>query len=211
MLRSGGIHRHARLLVLGLICAASPLLALATAPPAPDEAAFSRSLQLREQWMYLTRGLAGPATWSDAQRYRYRRTVPGGFEFVSRSVDQAQAVPVFDQARLATALSPLLGRSVDGRRLPFSDYTLEDDGRALRAWIDGAWMRCELAEAYRCARWSEPGPSPRPRGWGVVRDLSVAADDTPQRSPDGRHEAQVRDASVIVRNLADGGVRVLAR
>ena len=50
-------------------------------------------------------------------------------------------------------------------------------------------MRCELGDAYRCARWSAPEREPRPRGWGVVRDLSVPADDTPQRSPDGRYEA----------------------
>ncbi|MGR4895645.1 DPP IV N-terminal domain-containing protein [Stenotrophomonas sp. LARHCG68] len=211
MLRSRGIHHYARSLALGLACAGAPLLARADAPPAPDAAAFNRSLQLREQWMYLTQGLAGPATWTDARQYRYRRTAPGGFEFVSRSVGQAGAVPAFDQARLATALSPLLGRSVQALRLPFSDYTLEADGRALRAWVDGGWMRCELGDAYRCARWSAPEREPRPRGWGVVRDLSMPADDTPQRSPDGRYEAQVREGSVVLRQLADGQTRVLAR
>jgi hypothetical protein len=51
------------------------------APPAeaPDEAAYQRSLHLREEWMYLTRGLAGSAHGIDAERYRYRRTTAGGF------------------------------------------------------------------------------------------------------------------------------------
>ncbi|MBN8798662.1 MAG: DPP IV N-terminal domain-containing protein, partial [Stenotrophomonas nitritireducens] len=211
MLRSGTIHRHLCGWLLVLACASLPAFAQDTAPPTPDEAAFARSLQLREQWMYLTTGLAGPATWLDGERYRYPRTAPGGFELVVRRVGQAQAEAAFDQVRLATALSPLLGRGVDGRRLPFADYEMDKDGKALRAWVDNAWVRCELGAEYRCARWSEPGPSPRPRGWGVVRDLSVAADATPQRSPDGRMEAFVRDGSVLLRTLADGSSRVLAR
>ena len=85
-----------------LLYALAPV-ALAAVPAAPDEAAYRRSLQLREQWMYLTQGLAGPVAWVDAERYRYRRTVEGGFAFVVRRVGDAQAQPVFDQARLALA------------------------------------------------------------------------------------------------------------
>ena len=211
MLHFADLRRHAFACLLALSCAAMPPSAQASAPDAPDEAAYRRSLQLREQWMYLTTGLAGPATWIDGERYRYRRTAPGGFEFVVRRLGQAQAQAAFDQARLATALAPLLGRAVDGRRLPFADYEMDKDGQALRAWMDDGWVRCELGGEYRCARWSEPGPAPRPRAWGVVRDLSMAADATSRRSPDGRMEAFVRDGSVLLRTLADGSSKVLAR
>lgn len=211
MLHFADLRRHAFACLLALSCTAMPPSAQASPPDAPDEAAYRRSLQLREQWMYLTTGLAGPATWVDGERYRYRRTAPGGFEFVVRRLGQAQAQAAFDQARLATALAPLLGRAVDGRRLPFADYEMDKDGQALRAWMDDGWVRCELGGEYRCARWSEPGPSARPRAWGVVRDLSVAADATPRRSPDGRMEAFVRDGSVLLRTLADGSSKVLAR
>lgn len=204
-------HQRLRIGLAALACAFVPLAAAASAPALPDEAAYARSLALREQWMYLTNGLAGPTTWIDADRYRYRRTAAGGFEFVMRRVGSDAAEPVFDQARLATALSPLLARSLDPRRLPFSDFELDKDGAGLRAWVEGGWVRCELGSAYRCARWSDPAPTQRPRGWGVVRDLSVPADDTPQRSPDGMREAFVRNGSVMLRAVADGSTQVLAR
>ena len=38
--------------------------------------------------------------WVDAERYRYRRTVEGGFAFVVRRVGDAQAQPVFAQVAL---------------------------------------------------------------------------------------------------------------
>jgi len=191
-----------------MVCAS----ALAASPAdAPDEAAYQRSLHLRDEWMYLTRGLAGPAHWIDAERYRYRRTVSGGFEFVVRRVGQAQTEPAFDQDRLAQALGKTLGRSYEGRRLPFADFDDLDGGRAIRVWVDGTSLRCRLGETYACERWSEPGKSPRPRAWGVVRDLSVPADDTPRRSPDGRYEAFVQDDNVVLRTLASGELRTLSR
>ncbi len=184
---------------------------IAVASDAPDAAAYQRSLGLRDQWMYLTKGLAGPATWIDAERYRYRRTTEGGFEFVVRRVGSAQAEPAFDAAKLAPALARTLGREIDGRRLPFSDFEYEKNERAILAWTDDGRVRCELGEAYTCTRWTDPERSPRPRGWGVVRDLSVPADDTPHRSPDGRFEASVEGNNLVLRTLAGGEKRVLSR
>ena len=99
MLHFADLRRHAFACLLALSCAAMPPSAQASPPDAPDEAAYRRSLQLREQWMYLTTGLAGPATWIDGERYRYRRTAPGGFEFVVRRLGQAQAQAAFDAVR----------------------------------------------------------------------------------------------------------------
>ena len=177
----------------------------------PDEAAYARSLQLRERWMYLTTGLAGPAAWMDDARYRYRRTAEGGFEFVTRKVGEAQAQPAFDQARLAAALAPVLGTRYEARKLPFAEFEYVDGEKAIRAWTDGGWVRCELAPDYRCARTEVQPDRARPRAWGVVRDLSVPADETPKRSPDGRFEAFAHAGGVQLRTLADGSVRTLAR
>ena len=180
-------------------------------PDAPDEAAYRRSLDLRDSWMHLTRGLAGPASWIDDQRYRYRRTAEGGFEFVVRRIGEADARPAFDQAKLAQALGLALGGEYDGRRLPFDDYEFVDGERAIRFRAGGAWLRCELGAEPRCERTRGDEELGRPRAWGVVRDLSVPADDSPRRSPDGRFEASVRGGSVLLRTLADGGTRTLAR
>ena len=211
MFATSGFRRRFHNVLAALLWGTASMSAIASGPSLPDEAAYSRSLTLREQWMYLTQGLAGPTTWIDAERYRYRRTVSGGFEFVSRRLGSGSAEPLFDHVRLAEALSPLLGRPVEAYRLPFSEVELDKAGTGLRAWVDGSWVRCELGSAYRCARGSDSGPSQRPRGWGVVRDLSVAADDTPQRSPDGLREAFVSNGSVMLRSVADGSTQVLAR
>ena len=193
-----------------LLYALAPV-ALAAVPAAPDEAAYRRSLQLREQWMYLTQGLAGPVAWVDAERYRYRRTVEGGFAFVVRRVGDAQAQPVFDQARLALALGQALGGTYDGRRLPFADFEYEDGARAIRAWTDAGRVRCVLDAEYRCERIDDEGDAARPRAWGVVRDLSVPADNAPRRSPDGKYEAYVAGDNLVLRTRATGELRTLSR
>lgn len=194
--------------LLAVACIGAQALAQTAAP---DAAAYDRSLHLREQWMYLTKGLAGPATWIDAERYRYRRTAEGGFEFVVRRVGEAQAQPAFDQARLAAALAETLGIAIDARRLPFADYDDESDGRALRAWTDAGRVRCELGDAYRCERIGDDIDKARPRAWGVVRDLSVPADATPRRSPDGSYEAFVQGDNLMLRTVASGETRALSR
>lgn len=172
---------------------------------------YRRALALREQWMYLTKGLAGPTTWIDAERYRYRRTAEGGFEFVIRHIGDAQALPAFDQAELAAALGKTLGKTIDARRLPFADYEYTDGERAIRAWTDAGRVHCELGDAYRCERIGPDSDKTRPRAWGVVRDLTVPADNTPHRSPDGRYEAFVQGDNLVLRTLADGSTRTLSR
>ncbi len=43
-----------------------------------------RSLALRESWIYLTQDVAFPGQWNaDGRGYSYRKTVPGGFAFVT--------------------------------------------------------------------------------------------------------------------------------
>lgn len=199
------------IVVLLLISAPMQALAQTAMPKAPDEAAYDRSLHLREQWMYLTKGLAGPATWIDAERYRYRRTAEGGFEFVVRRVGDAQAQPAFDQQKLTSALGSTLGIAIDTHRLPFADFEYETGERAIRAWTDSGRVRCELGDAYRCDRIGDDIDKSRPRAWGVVRDLSVPADDTPRRSPDGRYEAFVQGDNLVLRTLASGETRTLSR
>jgi len=207
MLHRANLRRHAFGYLL-LACIATPASAQTAAP---DEAAYNRSLHLREQWMYLTKGLAGPATWIDAERYRYRRTAEGGFEFVVRRVGIAQAQPAFDQQKLASALGSTLGVAIDARRLPFAEFEYEPGQHAIRAWTDSGLVRCELGDAYRCERIGDDIDKSRPRAWGVVRDLSVPGDDTPRRSPDGRYEAFVQSDNLVLRTLASGETRTLSR
>lgn len=184
-------------------------LAGPAASAAPEPADIERSLQLRERWMHLTEGFAGPVTWDDAKRYRYRRTVPGGFEFVSRRLGSKKATPSFDHAALARALGALEGRTIESLRLPFSEFEWVEDGRAIRFHPDeGDGLRqCDLRPA--ACRVIEPERAGQPRGWGVVRDQSVPPKNDPQPSPDGHHEAFLHEGALVLRQTQGGAQRVV--
>jgi len=188
---------QARLLALALLCAPAALHA------APDEAAFTRSIGLRESWEYLTRDVAWPAHWMpDGRRFAYRKTVEGGFAFESVDALTLAKAPAFDQSRLAAGLSAALRQPIAPLRLPFSDFDYVDGGSAIRFEVDETAWRCTLADD-RCA--AEPHRH-RPRGFGVVRDLSIPAANDPQRSPDGRWEAFVRDDNLVVHRSGEQSV-----
>jgi dipeptidyl aminopeptidase/acylaminoacyl peptidase len=189
---------RACLLALALSCA--PLPAHAAPDSAPDEAAFTRSIGLRENWEYLTRDVAWPAHWSaDGSHFAYRKTVEGGFAFETVDAHTLARAPAFDQAKVAAGLGAALGHAVDPARLPFSEFDYADDGKAIRFEMDEASWRCDL-DGGHCA----PVPHKRrPRGFGVVRDLSVPAENNPKRSPDGQWEASVEDDNLIIRKPGD--------
>ena len=187
-------------MIKSAVRAAASALVLSCVPAAlhaaPDEAAFARSVGLRESWEYLTRDIAWPARWMpDGSHFFYRKTVAGGFAFETVDAHTLAAAPAFNQAKLATGLAAALGRPVDPLQLPFVDFDFADGGKAIRFDVDDATWRCGLDD-FHCA--IEP-PHGRPRGFGVVRDLSVPADNSPRLSPDRQWEALVEDDNLIIR------------
>ncbi|TGX54821.1 S9 family peptidase [Sphingomonas gei] len=180
------------------------LLAGPAAAQSPREARIQRSIDLREQWQWLTRDIAFPAEWDeDGRRFHYRKTVAGGFAFVDMDAKTRRKRAAFDAAALARALGRLLGTPVDPLRLPFEHFAFVDNRSAIVAMIDYAPIRCTLA-VPRCEKVVDRS---RPRGFGVVRDLKMPARNDPHRSPDGRLEALVLDDNLVVR--AAGGGREL--
>ncbi|WP_231635959.1 hypothetical protein [Novosphingobium sp. ST904] len=57
-------------------------------------------------------------------------------------------------------------------RLPFADFDYAGDRQTIQFWLDEDGWRCTLAD-YVCGKQEDPR---RPRGFGVVRDLSIPAD-----------------------------------
>lgn len=187
-------------LLAGLV---AMILVATTVQAAPDADDYRRSLQLREDWQGLTRDVAWLVGWRDDGLFHYRKTVDGGFAFVAVDPETGERQAAFDQHAVAQALSAAGEISHDPLRLPFETFEEFDQGRAIRFRIgEAAWI-CTLSDT-RCTR-AEPMKQ-RPRGFGVVRDLSVPPDSTPRRSPDGRHEAAVVGDNVIVRALPAGEV-----
>ncbi|KQQ75395.1 peptidase S9 [Xanthomonas sp. Leaf131] len=188
------------------------VLVSATTHAAPSVADYQRSLGLREQWSTLTENVAWPAQWQDNGTFYYRKTVPGGFAFVRADVATLQKTPAFDQLRVAQALHAATGKAYTALRLPFERFAYAQDGErrdgAIRFELDDNAWRCTLT-TYRCAR-DAAGTPPRPRGFGVVRDPQVPADNTPRRSPDGRWEALADGWNLLLRRVADGQVTRLS-
>lgn len=178
---------------------ATVLPAASAAAQVPQRGDFERALNLRDDWLHLTRGVAFAPRWLDTQRFVYRRSVEGGFEFVLRTLDQPQqAAPAFDHAAIADALGRATRRSYAALRLPFDEFEFVDDSKAIRTWIDGRAWRCTLDAAPSCAHASNEVTRPRARAWGVVRDLTQPADSTPRRSPDQRFEAMVEGDNLVL-------------
>lgn len=121
--------------------------------------------------------------------------------------------PAFDHARLADALSKAIGEPVDPERLPFTALHFSDDGRSLRINVgtilwEGEWWTCRLSD-YTLAR-IEPRTPCQPRGFGVVRDVEAAADNTPRPSPDGKWEVFIHNFNVALRPASGGPLTVLS-
>lgn len=183
------------------------------AQAAPTAADYERSIGLRRSWMYLTEGLVDQVAWlDDTHRFVYRTTVPGGFRYLIMDAATGEKVPAFDQEKLAAGLGKATGATYEALTLPFGaqygGFELVDGGKALTVYFDETGWRCDLAD-FVCAAEPEEGGR-RPRGFGVVRDLTMPADDRPKVSPDGKLEALVRNFNVAVRPVGGGAVMLLS-
>ena len=173
----------------------------------PDAGQYARSLGLREQWSGLTRDVAWPASWRSDGRFHYRKTVEGGFRFVLYDPATATRSDAFDHERLSAALAAATSVPQQPLRLPFETFAWAPGNDAILVEAASDRLRCSLVD-YRCAP-AVHGSGGRPRGFGVVRDLQVAADNTPRRSPDGRWEAFADGHDIVLRNVSDGRLRRL--
>lgn len=200
---------------LTLIWAIAAMLAapaIATPPDAASPASrIDRSVALREQWQWLTRDIAFAPVWDeDGAHFHYRKTVNGGFAFTDVDAATFAKRPAFDAPAIAAALSELRGEKIDPLRLPFYGFEYVDARTAIRADLgifgNEGTIRCTLAAPVRCEKVEDKDKS-RPRGFGVVRDLRVPADNHPRPSPDGTLEALVIDDNLVVRTAGGGAER----
>ncbi|MDZ5647875.1 S9 family peptidase [Nitrospirillum sp. BR 11828] len=191
----------------------APSLVTGVSAPAaglvPGEADYERALSLRDRWMGLTENVAWPAHWvGKSGGFLYRKTVPGGVQFVIVDAATLRKTPAFDHDRLAAELSKATGRSFTGLGLPFERAELSDNGQTLAFEWDEADWSCRLSD-YACKQEPEEGGR-RPRGFGVVRDLTQPGDTAPKRSPDGRWEALIQNQNLALREVGTGMVTPLS-
>src|SRR5258708_40304026 len=101
---------------IGSLLALAPCLAMAQVTAAD----YQRAQGLREKLEGLAVNIPGPVRWIDAtHRFWYRKSVPGGNEFVLVDANTLSRKPAFDHQRLAASLSAALGERLKAVTLPF--------------------------------------------------------------------------------------------
>ena len=144
------------------------------------------------------------AHWLPGDRFWYRYQVPDGYEFEFVDPALRTRTPAFDHARLAAALSAVLGRDVAPHALPFTSFDFTPDRHSVWFDVEGRRYRCDAGGA-RCAdTGAAPSAVPAPNA-GQGRGRGRLRPDVP--SPDGTKTAFVRDWNLWVRDVATGRER----
>ncbi|HET7348326.1 MAG TPA: DPP IV N-terminal domain-containing protein, partial [Acidobacteriaceae bacterium] len=167
---------------------------------------FERALNLQDQYKKLVVNLPENPAWEEkADRFVYRRSVPGGSEFIEVDATAQTKQPAFDQQKLAAALSAAGGKKVEALDLPFSHFRYADDHSAIEFRVENTRWRCDL-KAYTCAKQQEFHPGDE------EYESNDDYDDTPhavnslektKASPDAKWQAFIENNNVWVRS-ADG-------
>src|SRR5215472_12063736 len=125
----------------------------------------------------------GPHWIENTSRFWYRKSTPGGSEFILVDADKKTRGPAFDQSRLATALSHSAKREYSASELPFSDFEYVDQGKAIHFESDAKEWTCSL-DTYDCQskpvspRHPYESLSPNKRWAAFVRDHNLFLRDT---------------------------------
>jgi len=138
----------------------------------------------------LVTGASVRPTWHDSGRFWYRTTVQNGSAFHLVDVARRTRTAVFDQHRLADALSLAAGGRFTGQQLPFQTFELAKDSRSITVSVQSRQWMCDV-QTYTCA----------------ARDSAPASRRAPANSstsPDGRYAAFIRDYNLWVRDLTTG-------
>lgn len=166
----------------------------------PGPADYQRALDQQKKDSELVQQLPDNVEWiENTDRFVYRRTTPGGHEFMLVDAEMQTQQPAFDHARLATALSIAMGDAFTAQTLPFERVRLESAGAALEFQHNSQSWRCDLA-AYTCAKLPPPHKprAPEDGGYDSTPEASNNAAQT-ITSPDGSWLAFVMDYNVAVR------------
>ena len=195
---------------------------------------YQRAMGLRDKFRDLVVHTADAPRWIEqTNRFYYRRTVKGGHEWMLVDAATRAKQPAFDHARLAAAIAAATPRKASAVELPFTTFTFVEGGKAIEftlgagpggggrqgtagrgAATDAPPWRCSL-ETYTC-REQQPRAGRGGRGGrggglaGPVRaefDINGAE---PQRSPDGRLEALVRNYNLAIREVGKRDVTPLS-
>jgi dipeptidyl-peptidase 4 len=137
----------------------------------------------------LVTGVGIRPTWLADGRFWYRTTIPGGSAFFVVDPARRDRTTLFDQPRLAAALSAASGGRVDANRLPFQSFELAKDSRSMTVTVQNRRWTCDLQQ-YNCT----------PADSSTARDAPANS----SVSPDGTWAVYIKDYDLWGRELATG-------
>jgi dipeptidyl aminopeptidase/acylaminoacyl peptidase len=188
--------RHA-LLVLPLTLASTSSLA-AQPRRSVTAADYDRAVRMLGSTVspMVVGGTAPGVSWLADGRFFYRSVRPAGAVYVLVNPRTRSRAPLFDHARLATALSAAAGGTFVATALTLQSLELSDDGQSVTFTAGARRFRCDVSGAA-CAAAAGQAAAP-----ATLRGLAVT-------SPDGKRAAFIRDWNLWVRDIATGAETAL--
>jgi dipeptidyl aminopeptidase/acylaminoacyl peptidase len=182
-----------RFLALAVIFLVMPSLAQAQGTAAD----YKRAQSLREKFQGLAVNVPGNPTWIEGDNhFWYRKSVPGGYEFVIVDADSLTKKPAFDHEKLAAALSSASGAKYTAVTLPFTEpgpagrggfagaaLTFIDFETAITFAADGYMWNCNLT-SYKCTKGGAISQGAGGRGGRGPVDDTLSPEESPFVSPE---------------------------
>jgi len=126
---------HTRFVLIAILISIAPLAARAQGTAAD----YQRANGLRERFLRLAVNVPGQTNWIEGtNHFWYRKSVPGGNEFILVDAEALTKKPAFDHEKLAASLTAASGTKYTSNSLPFTDPPLPGGRGGLGAAPVGA-------------------------------------------------------------------------
>ncbi|HET7622992.1 MAG TPA: DPP IV N-terminal domain-containing protein [Gemmatimonadaceae bacterium] len=205
--------RRAAIAALSLAAATLPAV-LRSQGTAAD---YARAEGYRERTSGLVVDEPDTPVWlSEGHRFWYRKSVEGGHVFVMVDANARKKAPAFDHERLAASLAKAMHDTITATTLPFRGFALVDDDAAIEfatGFGPGSGRPVATRERWRCTITDyvcERAAVVRDTSWRAQRNWGGGlfgdrreAPNRPQRSPDGKWEATIRNYNVFVTRVGE--------
>ncbi|KAB7762626.1 S9 family peptidase [Xanthomonas maliensis] len=181
----------------------------ATAVETPTPAQYEQAMRLSEHYAALVDHAPAEPVWIDARQFLYRRKLvrrdrSPAIEYLLVDAERGKSRLAFDHARLAAALTQAGASGVDAGALRLQQPTLQQ--QQLRFQLNKLGWQCDLAR-YRCERLPERDLPADTMDMGLPLKQGERY---ARRSPDGRWQAWVEQANVVIAPAQGGTPRQLS-
>ena len=170
---------------------------------------YNRAYALREKYNAKHVLYAGVVPhWVDqTSAFWYVRQTEKGKEYVKVDAASKKRTALFDQQKMAAALTEKAGRAINAYNLPLQNCRLNISLDTLRFQLDGKFWAYSIKNNRLLDEGAIP-PRGKERHWTEVDDEKEGR---PVTSPDGKWTAFIKNDNVYVREVATGKEKQLSQ